>query len=46
MVDKRMHKEIFFEDGYHAFGELSDADIRRLKNDHGLIIREENYRIR
>lgn len=41
-----MYKEFWFEDGYHAFGEFSDTDVRRLKNDHGLIIREKNYRVR
>lgn len=41
-----MYKEFWFEDGHYAFGEFSSVDILRLKNDHGLIIREQNYKVR
>lgn len=40
-----MYKEFWFEDGYYAFGDFAESEIRRLKNDHGLIVRAEVYRI-
>lgn len=40
-----MYKEFWFEDGYYAFGDFTESEILRLKNDHGLIVHIEVYRI-
>ena len=41
-----MFKELWFEDGFYTCGNLSASNIDALKNMHGLVIREECYRIK
>lgn len=40
-----MFKELWFEDGYYVCGNLSESEVYALKNLHGLIVRENGYRV-
>lgn len=40
-----MYKELWFEDGYYTFGYFDDDEyLRRLKNYHGLVVRQKSYK--